>query len=79
MPIYEYKCQRCSNVFEKLLARTERENGGACPDCGCIKTKRMMSIFAGRTSGGNGDSATSVAGSGGCSSCRATSCAGCRR
>ena len=72
MPLYEYKCARCAKVFEKLCSRESRDQVPPCPDCGCVKTKRMMSTFAGHSSGGG-----SLAGSGGCGGCSKTSCAGC--
>ena len=34
MPIYEYKCQRCSNKFEKIRRVKDRDNKIACPQCG---------------------------------------------
>jgi putative FmdB family regulatory protein len=73
MPIYEFKCQRCAQVFEKLCSRDDKDKVPPCPDCGCVKTRRQMSIFAGHTSSG------SVAGGGGCGGCTKSSCGGCRR
>lgn len=72
MPIYEYKCARCAQVFEKLSSREERDTVPPCTACGCAKTKRLMSTFAGHSSSG------SIGGSGGCGGCRKSSCAGCR-
>lgn len=72
MPVYEYKCKRCSIKFEKLISRDNRDNPGACPDCGCERSQRLMSTFAGHKSDGG-----SIGGGGGCGGCSSSSCAGC--
>ncbi len=72
MPIYEYKCARCAQVFEQLIPRDARDQVPPCEACGCVKTKRLMSTFAGHSSSG------SIGGSDGCGGCRKSSCAGCR-
>ena len=42
MPIYEFKCKNCGNVFEKLFL-----NGGVdnikCPECGSSDCEKLMS------------------------------------
>lgn len=78
MPIYEYKCGKCKRVFELLRTRDARDQAAACPTCGSERSRLMMSSFAGRVGSGSGSS-ESVAGSSGCGSCKASSCAGCRR
>ena len=72
MPVYEYKCKRCSAKFEKLISRANRDNPGPCPECNCARSERLMSTFAGHTSGGG-----SIGGGGGCAGCSSGSCAGC--
>ena len=46
MPIFEYQCQGCKLIFEKvLLAR----NGGeipACPRCQAVQTRQLVSRFS---------------------------------
>lgn len=74
MPLYEYRCQRCEQVFEKLVSREQRDKPGGCPACGCARSQRLMSTFAGHVSGGG-----SIAGSSSCSTCTASSCASCSR
>ncbi len=71
MPVYEYKCKRCEHVFEKLVSREQRDRPGPCPECNCARSQRLMSVFAGHSSGGG-----SIGGSS-CSSCSKGSCAGC--
>jgi putative FmdB family regulatory protein len=63
MPIYEYRCQQCSRVFEHLVrtASTEESAEPHCPECGSGALKRLFSLFASRsdrpakvTAGGGG-------------------------
>ncbi len=72
MPIYEYRCQDCDKVFEKI-ERSFDEHAEACPVCGG-ESKRIISNTSfvlkgsgwyvtdycnrhgGAESGGNGDS-----------------------
>ena len=44
MPIYEYACTICSNVFEKLRPMSEMDEPANCPDCGS-DSKRQLSVF----------------------------------
>lgn len=46
MPIYEYRCQKCEQVFEHLARSMNGESRVACPECGSSKTERMLSVFA---------------------------------
>ena len=34
MPIYEYACPNCRNVFEKWLKLSETTKNAPCPQCG---------------------------------------------
>jgi putative FmdB family regulatory protein len=34
MPIYEYACPNCRNVFEKWLKLSETTENASCPQCG---------------------------------------------
>ena len=71
MPVYEYQCKRCDHKFEKLVTREQRDNPGACPECNCARSRRLMSMFAGHSSGG------SIGGRNSCGGCSRSSCAGC--
>jgi putative FmdB family regulatory protein len=43
MPIFDYKCQACGQVFE-LLTRSSGEDGSpACPDCGSRNLEKLVS------------------------------------
>ena len=66
MPIYEFECSKCKNIFEVLFRSSAENVNEPCPACKSKRTRRLMSIFGGKI--GN----TSVGG--GCSSCAATSC-----
>ena len=51
MPIYEYRCMGCDNVFSHLFKRLPPAGEGrSCPACGDGRTLRLLSLFA---SGGN--------------------------
>jgi putative FmdB family regulatory protein len=43
MPIYEYKCRRCSSEFELLVLRT---TVAACPQCESQDLEQVLSGFA---------------------------------
>jgi len=64
MPIYEYLCQSCGQVFEKLVL--QRAVQVECPTCPGASVERLLSTFSFRGGG-------RFVGSGGCSSCSATS------
>lgn len=59
MPMYEYKCHDCDEVFERLLSQSAPREGVTCPTCGSQRTKRMFSAFAwGKGSRGSGSTKT---------------------
>ena len=41
MPIYEYRCQTCQTVFEKLVRGGKEPT--ACPECGAETLTRLIS------------------------------------
>lgn len=49
MPIFEYKCGKCGNSFEKLI-RTSSEKI-ECPECGNGKVEKMLSVFSASVAG----------------------------
>lgn len=71
MPIYEYRCDKCQHDFEKLVFGQEEV---VCPTCGS-PVQKLMSACSFKS--GAGDFKTSGTGKSGCSTCSATSCAGC--
>ncbi len=44
MPLYEYQCLNCGNVFDKLSPRPEES--ARCPACGSERVERRISLFA---------------------------------
>ncbi|MCX7846255.1 MAG: zinc ribbon domain-containing protein [Dictyoglomaceae bacterium] len=65
MPIYEYRCYDCGNIFEKLAYKEEEIE---CPNCGGKNIKKLISIFS---SPGSGRGSA-------CSSCTSRSCNTCK-
>jgi len=49
MPIYEYLCLACGNLFEKLQ-KSSAEEVPSCPACGATEVRRELSSFAAPTS-----------------------------
>ena len=45
MPIYEYRCRKCSHAFEKLVSRSDSPSGD-CPKCGAPKPEKQLSTFS---------------------------------
>ena len=46
MPIYEFKCQSCDNVFESLRFPSDGDGDIACPSCGGKNNEKLLSAFA---------------------------------
>jgi putative FmdB family regulatory protein len=53
MPIYEYQCDSCNTVFEKLVFQGD-EDGIECPDCGAKNVKKLLSATRLMGSSGSG-------------------------
>jgi putative FmdB family regulatory protein len=51
MPIFEYKCQDCGNLFEKLVRRTADADTLECPKCGQKHLTQELSTFAAHANG----------------------------
>lgn len=77
MPIYEYRCNKCSSDFEELILSKDEEV--LCPGCGTSEVARKLSVCSFRSGGSSGAelSGGTSAGSA-CSGCAATSCATCK-
>ncbi|HIJ39890.1 MAG TPA: zinc ribbon domain-containing protein [Deltaproteobacteria bacterium] len=66
MPIYEFKCGKCGNVYESLCFRSSGEDKGPCPSCGEQEGEKLLSTFSSVSSGSGhslGSSASSSCGS----------------
>ncbi len=53
MPLYEYRCQECDELFELLVRRSDEQDSVACPKCGATRVRRAISLFG--FSGGSGE------------------------
>ncbi|HTG61582.1 MAG TPA: zinc ribbon domain-containing protein [Terriglobia bacterium] len=50
MPIFEYACQKCGQIFEKLvLGRSQQPP--VCPRCGADRIEQQFSTFSTSASG----------------------------
>lgn len=67
MPIYEFRCLECSQVFELLVMGTEDGAEVACPHCDSRQFERLMSAAGHqvRSGGAGGPSVQHRACSGG--------------
>lgn len=66
MPIYEYKCDACGGVFERIVFASDKDDPVECPACSKRKTRRQLSSFScGSGSEGLGAALTSGCGSSG--------------
>ena len=45
MPIYEYECTACRQVFEKIQKIGEGPEDAVCPSCGKGKPKKLVATF----------------------------------
>jgi putative FmdB family regulatory protein len=51
MPLYEYRCETCGNVYEQIRRMSDADRNLECPDCKSAEVKRLLSVFA-TSSGG---------------------------
>jgi putative FmdB family regulatory protein len=69
MPIFEYHCMECDEVFETIVLG---EQEVLCPFCTGKNVTKLLSTFSHKS---KGEGASSIKSS--CSSCSATSCNTC--
>jgi putative FmdB family regulatory protein len=68
MPIFEFRCLECGQVFEKLFKRSDEELDMACPGCQSQSFERVVSranYAVGAGDGGNKPSITTKSCGGG--------------
>ena len=56
MPIYEFRCLQCGEVFEKLYMNSDDEVDLGCPQCKAVNCERVVSstnYVVGSGPGGN--------------------------
>ncbi len=51
MPIHEFKCKGCGEVFEYLCIRSDDKKHVVCPSCGRNKTEILLSAVSSANSG----------------------------
>lgn len=54
MPLYEFRCNECGEIFEMMLRYSESSRIPACPKCFSSRTQKKISAVA---SFGSSDSA----------------------
>lgn len=59
MPIYEYKCEKCDNSFEKLVFASDKEPV-SCPECKATDVQRLLSSTGFISSSGGSGCSTSA-------------------
>ena len=64
MPIYEYVCDDCKNLFEKIVFNKQQEI--SCPKCASKKATIQLSVFSSAVAGGSAKPSGSSSGGGGC-------------
>jgi putative FmdB family regulatory protein len=73
MPLYEYRCNDCSAVFELLRPMADREVAAVCPSCESRASMPLISRVAVHAGSGS-DEAPSTSGGGGGGGCCGGSC-----
>lgn len=43
MPIYEFRCSKCNNIFEKLFINSQEQVEIKCPQCESEEFERIIS------------------------------------
>ena len=65
MPLYEYRCRTCDDVFELRRPMSESSAPAVCPD-GHGDTVRLLSVFANAGAATSGSSPAPRPAGGGC-------------
>lgn len=45
MPIFEFRCEKCTHEFERVTFGSD-EDPVTCPECGASETKKLLSVFS---------------------------------
>jgi putative FmdB family regulatory protein len=43
MPIFEFRCLECSNIFEKIFLSSDEKAEIECPECRSVSFERVVS------------------------------------
>ena len=72
MPIYEYFCSDCRNLFEAIRSMSEADEQINCPECDSVHTSRQITLFYAKSDG------RTIAGSEvNCTNCHSKACSSC--
>jgi len=51
MPVYEYRCEKCGEIFSLTLPMKEHDKGGiTCPNCKSTSVVQQFTSFFAKTS-----------------------------
>ncbi len=64
MPVYEYRCPKCGERFEKWIRSLNAQTEVVCPRCGNTEVEKAVSLFAGLTGGSRASSGASCSSGG---------------
>jgi putative FmdB family regulatory protein len=51
MPVYEYRCEQCTQQFEATQSVHARPEDTVCPQCNGVGATRILSAFASKVKG----------------------------
>jgi putative FmdB family regulatory protein len=74
MPLYEYRCNDCSAVYELLRPMADREVAAVCPSCESRASMPLISRVAVHAGAATGEGAAASTGGGGGGGCCGGSC-----
>ncbi len=63
MPLYEFRCEECGTLFEKLVSHVD--SPVSCTHCKSERVKKQFSVFAARVADSRGGDSPSEA----CNTC----------
>jgi len=46
MPMYEYRCRECGELYEEIVKLNTQDSEVECPACGAHQSERKQSTFA---------------------------------
>jgi putative FmdB family regulatory protein len=50
MPIHEFQCKKCGNIFEYLCFRRDDRDHARCPSCDHEEVEMLLSTFSSKGS-----------------------------
>ncbi len=62
MPIYEYSCNKCSEIFSVFRSINAGEKETKCPKCGSSDVKKKISSFSCCSMGDGGSASGGITG-----------------